>query len=65
MPKIPVYSYVILNSDNHKDVPGARMATAEAIRRVNGHMNLSSKKMVDEGEVDPEGFYPPLPDVPA
>jgi hypothetical protein len=62
MSQIAVYSYVILNSDNHRDVAGRRMATADAIRRVNGHLNLSSKMTVDESDVDVEGFYPRLPD---
>ena len=64
MALVAVYNYVIFNSDNHKDIIGVKMATAETIKRINANMNLSSKKEVEDSEIDPEGFYPKGPVVP-
>jgi hypothetical protein len=35
-----------------------RMATLEAIKRVNGAAELSTETLVEESEVDGNGFYP-------
>ena len=58
MSQVAVYTFASMDRQTGADVAAARMGTSEAIRRVKGIANLESKRLVEESEVDAEGFYP-------
>lgn len=61
MSKVTVYTFAATDRETGQNVADARMGTPEAIRRVKGMADLESKRLVNDSEVDAEGFYPAQP----
>ncbi len=56
-----VYRFQVWDHDTGDNVWAPRMATLEAIKRVNGAAELSTETLVEEAELDGNGFYPAKP----
>lgn len=54
-----VYRFEVWNHDTGENVWAPRMATLDAIKRVNGAADISSEMPVDASSLDGNGFYPP------
>lgn len=52
-----VYSFGFLDRQTGDTVTDPRMATEQAIRRMRAMALLESKRLVQEGEIDSDGFY--------
>jgi hypothetical protein len=55
---VAVYRFKHLDADHNRDITAPRMATREAIARAHGTVVEASEKLVDESELDGNGFYP-------
>jgi hypothetical protein len=51
-----VYTFGVLDRQTGDTVTDPRMATPEAIRRLKGIAQLESKQLVDEHEINADGF---------
>jgi hypothetical protein len=58
MSLVKVFKFEHTDEHNNHTVRAPRMATFETIRRVQGVLIESTMKMVDESELDGNGFYP-------
>jgi hypothetical protein len=58
MSLIKVFKFEHADEHNNHIVRAPRMATFEAIQRMQGVLIESTVKMVDESELDGNGFYP-------
>jgi hypothetical protein len=56
---VAVYNFVVWDQENGENVVAPRKATVEAITRVKGAAHLSTETLVEESELDGNGFYPP------
>jgi hypothetical protein len=61
MAMVKVFKFKHVDDDINEDVVAPRMATREAIQRVRGEAIDATMQMVDESELDGNGFYPKKP----
>ena len=61
MAMVKVFKFKHVDDDINEDVVAPRMATREAIQRVRGEAIDATMQMVDESELDWNGFYPKKP----
>lgn len=54
---VPVYTFVIYDHDKGTTVTYPRMATRRTIANMRGKVNEDSAWVVDERDLDVEGFY--------
>jgi hypothetical protein len=55
---VDVYAFVIWNRERGGNVRTPRLATLDAIKRVNGVAVDGTRRSVDESELDRDHFYP-------
>jgi hypothetical protein len=53
-----VFRFQVWDHNMGENVWAPRMATLEAVKRVNGAAEPSTETLVEESEVDGNGFYP-------
>jgi hypothetical protein len=56
--KIAVYRFAVWDHDRGENVIALRMATLAAITQAKGLPDSGSMRLVDESELDGDGFYP-------
>jgi hypothetical protein len=58
---VKVFKFEHVDEHNNATVRAPRMATLDAIDRVKGVAIQATMKMVDESDLDGNGFYPKKP----
>ncbi len=58
MDLVTVYKFEHVDEHNNATARAPRMGTLDAIHRVRGVAIESTRKMVDQSELDGDGFYP-------
>jgi hypothetical protein len=59
MVKVAVFRFTLTDRATGKAIEQPRMATQHAIREKLGQPLLHSERLVNESELDNDGFYPP------
>ena len=57
--KVAVYRFTLWDPDQGENVLAPRMATLATIEQVDGRPDRRSMLLIEESELDGEGFYPP------
>ena len=60
--KVAVYRFTLWDPDQGENVLAPRMATLATIEQVDGRPDRRSMLLIEESELDGEGFYPPESD---